>query len=186
MADLRRVPVAWTTGIGGSGLSVFYSADPDDATASLGTFFNAIKASFPGAVQWTIPSSGDKVDVATGQLTGAWTGGTAATILATGGANVYPAGTGGYVRWQTPLVVGGRRVRGRTFLCPIINDQFDSGGTLNNTTVTNWQTAANALVSAGKIVVWHRPSPGGSDGIAATVTGAVVPDRVTSLRTRRT
>lgn len=185
MADLRKVPVTWTTGAGGLGLSVFYSADPDDVTTELGTFFNAIKAAFPGSVTWSIPSSGDTIESTTGILTGAWTGGTAASITATGGTSLYAAGTGGYVRWQTPLVIGGRRLKGRTFLCPIITDQYATDGTLNSTTLSGWQTAATTLATSGKLVVWHRGTVDDPTGAAATVTAAVVPDKVTSLKTRR-
>lgn len=186
MVDIRRVKVAWQTGAGGTGLSVFHSAAADDATASLGTFFNAIKALFPTAVSWSIPATGDTIDVATGVLTGTWVGGTAASITATGGGT-YAAGTGLYVRWATALVVGGRRLQGRTFLCPVISGVYDNDGTITAGNLTTVGTAAAALVTAGKCGIWHRPtSPGASNGSFSSVTGSTVPDRVTSLRTRRT
>lgn len=185
MSELRRVPVQWQTGAGGLGVSVFYSIAADDATASLGTFFNAIKASFPAAVSWSIPSSGDKIEHTTGALTGSWSGGTAATITATG-SGTYAAGTGGYVRWYTNTIRAGRKFYGRTYLLPILSAAYDNDGTITSSNLTTWQTAANALVTAAKCVVWGRPStPGGSDGLFAGFTGAVVPDKVTSLRTRR-
>jgi hypothetical protein len=137
-------------------------------------------------VAWDIPGSGDVVDETTGLITGAWTAGTAATITATGGTGAYAAGTGAFVRWQTNGIVAGRRVRGRTFLCPIITTGFDSNGTIASTQLGTLQTAATALAAAGKNQVWHRPSPGGSDGSAHIVVAGTVPDKVTSLRTRRT
>lgn len=185
MSEIRRIPVAWTTGVGGAGVSVFYSNGVDDATASLGTFFNAIKASFPTVVNWTIPSSGDKLESTTGALTGSWSGGTAASIAGTA-ATQYVAGTGAYVRWYTNTIRAGRKFYGRTYLLPLIAAGFDSSGTIDNTTLGTLQTGVNGLVTSGKIVVWGRPSgPGATDGLFAGVTGGVVPDKVTSLRTRR-
>jgi len=182
---IRKMPVVWGTGIGGSGVSVFYSPFGVDATVELATFFNAIKTVFPNAVTWDIPGTGDVIDDTTGLITGAWTAGTAASVSGTGGTGAYVAGTGAFVRWQTGGIVNGRRVRGRTFLCPLITTAFDSNGTLSNPNVTTFQTAATTLAASGKLLIWHRPSAGGSDGSNHVVVGATVPDKVTSLRTRR-
>lgn len=185
MVDLRRVEVEWTTGIGGAGLSVFYTVDPDDATANLGTFFNAVKALFPNAVSWSIPSSGDLVDVVSGAITGGWSGGTAATISATGGVATYAAGTGTWVRWNTGGIVGRRRLQGRTFLVPLIAAIYDSDGTLQPSHVTTIQNAANTLVAADKLGTWHRPPNNITGGSFAKWTAGQARDKVTSLRTRR-
>jgi hypothetical protein len=177
--------VAWQTGVGGAGVSVFYSPFGSDPTVELGTFFTAIRTAFPNAVSWDIPATGDTVDEASGLITGAWIAGTAATVVGSGGAVGYAGGTGMYVRWQTSGIVGGRRVRGRTFLCPIVSSLFDVQGTPGAATVTMFQTAATTLVGSGKMVIWHRPPPGTTSGSAHAVVGATVPDKVTSLRTRR-
>lgn len=183
---LRRVPVAWTTGIGGTGVSIFYSLEATDITASLGTFFNAIKGYFPNIVVWNIPPSGDVIDIPTGRITGGWTGGTQASISGTA-SGAYVAGTGGYVRWQTSQIRDGRRMKGRTFLCPVNSGQYDGSGTMLDTMVTAWQTAASTLAATGTLIIYGRErTPGAGDGQSAVVTGAQVPDRVTSLRSRRT
>jgi len=183
---MRRVPVAWTTGVGGSGVSIFYTGDTDDITPQLATFFNAVKAFFPNAVTWSIPAAGDKIQDEDGHLAGAWAGGTAATVTGTGGTGSYVAGTGMYIRWLTGAVVGTHKLQGRTFLVPLMAAQFDVGS-IADATVTATQAAATALVGSNKLILWHRPSgPGASDGTNRLVIAAVVPDRVTSLRTRRT
>lgn len=184
MPNARKVPVVWNTGFGGPGLSVFYSADPDDATASLGTYFNAIKALFPNGVSWVIPGAGDLIDIASGRLTGGWTGGTAATINGTGGVATYAAGCGTYVKWLTGTIVNFRALKGKTFLVPLTAATYDSDGTLQPAHVTTLQNAANALVAAGKIAVYHRPT-GFAGGALNGVTAAQQMDRVTSLKTRR-
>lgn len=185
MTTLRRVPVAWQTGAGGAGVGVFYSLGTDDATASLGTFFTAIKGLFPTAVSWSIPAAGDTFEHTTGALIGSWTGGTAATVVGTSGG-AYAAGTGPYVRWLTNTVRAGRKFYGRTYLVPFQATSFDTDGTIQVTALGTIQTAATALVTAGKCVVWGRPLPGDpASGLFAGFFGAVVPDKVTSLRSRR-
>jgi hypothetical protein len=182
---LRKYPVQWQTGAGGTGLSVFYTAFGVDVTTELGTWFNALRFFHPTAVSWSIPGSGDIIDETTGEITGAWTGGTAASITATGAA-AYAAGTGAFVRWGTAGIVAGRRVKGRTFLCPAINSSYESDGTILNSSVTTINTATTTLVGAGKLMIWHRPTgPGASDGSGHLVVSGQVADKVTSLRTRR-
>jgi hypothetical protein len=182
---MRRVPVAWTTGVGGTGVSIFYSGDTDDLTTNLATFFNALKGFVPNAVTWQIPAAGDKINDTDGTLAGAWAGGTAATIVGTGGTGSYVAGTGMYVRWLTGAVVGHHKLQGRTFITPLMAAQFDVGG-IADATVTAVQAAATTLAASNKLILWHRPSgPGASDGTNRLVIAAVVPDKVTSLRTRR-
>jgi hypothetical protein len=183
---MRKVPVAWQTGVGGVGVSVFYTPFGTDATVELATFFNAIKTQVPSVVTWDVPGTGDVVDEASGLITGAWIGGTPATVVATGAA-IYAGGTGAYVKWQTGGIVAGRRVRGRTFLCPIINTGYDAQGTIGSGTLAVFGPAATTLAGSGKLLIWHRPSgPGATDGSSHAVVGASVPDKVTSLRSRRT
>jgi len=185
MADIRRVPVAWTTGPGGAGLSVFYSASADDATAALGTFFNAIKGLFPGAVTWSIPAAGDKLESSTGALTGTWSGGTAATVTGSGAGN-YAAGTDLYVRWLTGGLRNSRKFQGRTFLVPVLTGGYDSSGTIDNSNLSTVQTAVNTLVATGLLILWGRPiAPSTSNGLINPITAGVVPDKVTSLKSRR-
>ena len=187
MAVLLRVPVVWSGLTGLPGVSVLYwdggvSSVMTDVTA----FFNAIKGVFPSGLSWTIPNAGDNIDDATGTLIGDWSTTGGGTVSATGGFTAYAAGTGARVRWNTGNIVDGRRLRGSTFLVPLTGGGYDSSGTIENTTLSTLQTAATTLASTGALKVWSRPTPGGSDGTSGTVLSAVVPDRVTSLRSRRT
>jgi hypothetical protein len=183
--SLRKVPVTWQTGAGGTGVSIFYTQFGTDVTVELGTFFNAIKGNFPSAVTWAIPSSGDVIDEVTGKITGAWTGGTAGGTA--GSTNVaYAAGTGVYIRWQTAGIVNGRRVKGRTFLCPLVASDYQNDGTIIDANLVGMNNAATTLAASGKLNIWHRPTSSTSnDGSAHLVVGATGPDRVTSLRSRR-
>lgn len=186
MVDLRRVPVVWSGLTGLPGLSVFYTFDPDDVTTNLATFFSAISNRFPNGLTWSCAGSGDTIESTTGHLSGSWTGGTPFSQTGSGGATGYAAGVGTFLIWQTPQIIGTRRLKGRTFLVPLLSTEYQSDGSINAATNTTFQTAANTLVGTAKLVVWHRPDPGGSNGLAVTTTAATLPDRVTSLRTRRT
>lgn len=183
--SIHRVEVVWNGLSGMPGLSVFYGSNGSLLVADLNTFFNAIKAHFPSGLTWQTPAAGDIIDEVTGTLEGEWSGGAASSISGTGGGGAgYAAGCGAYVIWGTATIAAGRRLKGRTFLCPIIGSDYDAQGTILSTAQTNFQTAANALVTAGNLKIWHRPKGGGGGGTGA-VTSAVVPDQVTSLKSRR-
>lgn len=183
MANIEKIEVLWSGATGLPGVSVFYGGSGLAANAAIKTFFTAVQSLFPAGLQWQIPTSGDTVDVASGVLTGSWVNAPGGgTVVASGAAN-YAAGCGAFVKWQTSAVIGGRRLKGRTFLAPLINSAYDNG-TIVNANLTTIQNAANALATAAVTTVWHRPV-GGSGGVAVSPTAALVPDQVTSLRTRR-
>lgn len=193
MTTMRRCRVSWDGLPGLPGLSTFYFGVASPNVSALVTFFTAIKALFPSALSWTIPSSGDEIDDASGALTGGWVGSGGGTVTATGGAGAYAAGTGCQVQWQTGVVAHGRRIKGSTFLVPTVVGMYDTNGTLTSANQTTVQTAANALVASGVAWgIWQRPKKDPVShvvtrvGLYAATNAATVPDRVTSLRTRRT
>lgn len=182
---MRRVQPLWQTGPGGTGLSTFYTLDSVDATVEIGAFFNTIKSLFSDQTSVTVPSNGDTLDASNGQLVGAWSGGTASTATGTT-HSAYVAGTGCFVKWNTGVVVGGHRVKGRTFIAPILSADFDVTGNISSGALAVVQGAATTLAGSGKIYVWHRPKPrGATNGQMCLITSATVPNEVTSLSTRR-
>lgn len=185
MANIKRVFVQWNGLTALPGVSVFYSSAATDVTTDLGTFFNAIKTLFPSGLTWQVPGSGDTLDDASGALVGGWSG-TAASVTATGGAGAYAAGCGCYIQWATGAIVGKRRLRGRTFLAPLLASGYDSSGTIAASTISTTTTAIATLAGSSKLVIWHRPGKGlFTGGSSALVTGGNVPDQVTSLKSRR-
>lgn len=186
MADVARIRVVLSTGVGGAGVATYY-CDPADlgGRTALGTFYTAWGAGMPPVFTWNIPASGDTIESTTGTLTGGWTSGSTITGTATG-SSAYAGGTGTYIRWDTGAVVGGRRLRGRTFMVPMSAATYDGNGNIVDATLASLQTATNTLVTNSSFVIWHRPStPGGSDGSTHLVTSGTCIDKVTSLRTRR-
>ncbi len=186
MVTMRRLRVSWD-GLGGlPGLSTFYYGVASPNVSDCKTFFNTIKDYFPNGLTWNIPSSGDELDSATGALTGVWLGTGGGSVVASGGAVPYAAGTGCRVKWSTGVIHNGRRVLGSTFLVPITTSNYDTSGTIGSTALTAFQTAATAFAASGVAKgIWSKGRSEG-DGIYAAIATGEVPDRVTSLRSRRT
>jgi hypothetical protein len=182
---MRKVVVVWAGLSGLPGVSVHYCGDTDDITTNLATWFTAMQSIFPAGLTWSIPSTGDKISDDSGHLTGAWTGGTAATVNASG-AQPHAAGTGTFVKWTTGAVVGTRRLQGRTFLAPIMNSAYNNSGGIVAGNLTTLQNACNTLVGSNKLIIWHRPKTKTSnDGTGRLAIGASVSTRVSSLDSRR-
>lgn len=184
MATLNRYRVVWTGGPGGTGLSTFFS-EPAAATAlaDIRAFFNAIASLWPGAITWTFPNSGDQIESATGKLTGGWTQAAAAPVTGGNGASSYASGVGSRVVWETNTILDGRRLKGSTFLTSMATIAYQSDGTLDPGVIATVGGAAATLVATNSLVVWSRPRAGLSG--YGSVEGYSIPDRVTSLRSRR-
>jgi len=185
MSGLRRLPVTWSGLTGLPGVSIFYSDFGVDAGASLAPFFSSISNRFPNGLSWSLPASGDVIEDTTGAVTGAFTSGTTVSQTGSGGAGAYAAGVGIAITWQTDDIFNGRRLKGRTFMCPLLASEFQTDGTVTAACITTLSAAATTLVATDDLRIWHRPSPGGSDGDSGAVVGFSIADRVTALRSRR-
>jgi len=191
MADLEKVVCAWSQFTGAPGYSVFYGPDAATLLPVLHTFFEAIKAVFPAPLTITYPTNGFIIDDLTGAQTGTWTT-TAQTATVGTGTGAYVGTAGPVVSWRTssltPVVPGvrggGKLLRGRTYLVPVIIGQFDNQGNISGSCVTLIQSAANAVAASTKLGAWHRPK-GGTGGMSAQVTTALVTNLPATMRSRR-
>ena len=191
MTNIVRIRVPWSgTAIVGPGVSTFFygtSSGPGDITTALNTFFTAIRGQLPTGITFTIPSGGDVIDDATGNLTGAWTGGTGSTVT-TNGTGSYAAGVGARIAWTTAAIHKKRRVRGTTYIVPLLTASFGTNGSLVASTSTTLTNAAAALQATPNTfpLIWSRPTKGTADGVSSSITGSSVPTSVSWLRGRRT
>lgn len=185
MPGLQKVIIDWTGFQGAPGYSILYRSDTTPAVDNIRTFLDSVKALLPSGVNVKVRTSGDIVDSSTGALTGSWSVGASAAVVGIASGS-YVGGAGAVVRWLTDGIVGGHRVRGRTFLVPLVYTAFESNGTLAAGTVTTILAAAAALVTSEgtEFGVWHRPVNGGG-GQWFNVVGADVPDRSALMRSRR-
>lgn len=204
MTDLQRVNVAWQNWPGAPGLSQFYFfvTGTQGNVDALRTFFDAVKSLLPSGLSITVPGSGDIINDADGKITGSWSVTTPPLVVSATGAGAYAGNAGCVVHWLTSGVIGGRRVRGRTFLVPTIATQFETNGSLTSAALTTVGTAADALITATSATyrVWSRPvtahteydrDTGQPKSIPARagsnhgVNGRRIPDLAVSLRSRR-
>jgi len=189
MANLIKQQVTWTgTSVTGGGISTFYfDGAVAGSTAKLTTFFTAISSGMPSGITWHIPNTGDLIDVATGSITGTWTDGTPGTVTGAG-SSLFAAGVGCRIVWNTAGIRGGRRVRGTTFVVPIMAASYQTDRSIDNGVVAAVQSAASTLGTSGTnpLVIYSRPTTAHPVGPQQTVTGATVPDQVSWLRSRRT
>jgi len=186
---MQRVSVAWQNWPGAPGSTVFYGSSATWAQAdvdALRTFFAAFSSLLPSGLTITVPPSGDTVDDQTGAIVGAWSVATPPIVVTGSGAGNYAGNAGAVVHWLTDDVVNGRRVRGRSFLVPLVSTAYDTAGSLATTAITTLTNAAAALVSATnpRLLVWHRPLPPAA-GSSYPINASRVPDLAVSLRSRR-
>lgn len=189
----------WQVPQGGAGNSVmnfdddspFDQAAADELVDAVGDFWDTFVSRFPIGVTVTVDPLVVQLGAANGVLDETWT---ATPHAATTGSNNQAssaAGVGCRVRWNTQGIRNGRRVIGTTFIVPLSADQYEVNGTLGSTTISGITTAAEALLGRANaashaMVVWSRPTPGvGTNGFVSPVTGALVPDKVAWLRTRK-
>lgn len=182
-----EILVDWTTPAGNEHRNVMYFDAALSIAAqrlALSTFLTAVKASLSNQVSYLIETSGRVLDDATGALTGSWASGTAYT--GTGGSATQPVADATQLlfRWTTPTIVGGRFLKGRTY----IPGFFAGGLAAGNVTaaqVTGLSTAANTFANdpAG-FGIWHRPVLGAGGDFVPTTGGSLWAE-LAVLRKRR-
>jgi hypothetical protein len=170
--------------VGPSVMTFHFLGTATGMTADLFTFYDTIKTRLPSIVTVSIPNSGDEIDSATGELTGSWTDGTATAVAGLGTAQC-PQGVGCRVVWNTNGFLAGRRVRGSTFLVPLDASMYSTLGLLSASR-SQIEGAAAALVTAtsGDMVVFSRPKAGTPGGYSS-ITSSTVPNKISTLRSRR-
>lgn len=190
---IHRVTAVWTGFTGGPGYTSFYFSPftgGGDAAAARGrvrAFFAAMSQQIATSSLITVSPTIEVVDESTGELQGYIDDETEVSPVPGASSGSYVGSAGGVVSWNTNTVVGGRRVRGRTFVVPMRTNAFDGDGTLAPSTITAMRDGADALLEAEfeqELVIWSRPRAG-SPGVIAPVTGYRIPDMAAVLRSRR-
>ncbi len=194
---IARIRTVLTGFPGGPGVATMYSVNNATLAASVRAFWLAAGSYMAGGVTIQVEGGGDLLESTTGVLTGAWSGATPAVVTSPN-SGVYSAPSGAVVDWLSPTILDGRRVRGRTFVVPLIGSTYEGNGTLSPSTVTGLKAAGDNLVIAesGGLCVWHRPRKArAANGTIPAVTARLgghalittcrVPDIAAVLRSRR-
>lgn len=193
MATLQRVRSVWTGFQGAPGYTDMYFgvSDPPSESAqdhvdAVADFWGALVSFIPTVVTITVEPVVIELEAEDGLIIGERTVGTAPAAVDCTASGAYAAPTGCTVQWITSTYLGGRRLRGRSYVVPLSTQAYQDNGTLYDTTRAAIEAAGEALrVDAGDMVVWHRPTDAGNDGTQALVTSVKVGDRCAILRSRR-
>lgn len=194
MASLYQITVRWTGFVGAPGYTRmhFMTNSPSQAEAvaaaqDMADFFSAISALLPTDIELTFDLEVPVLLDSTGQPQQFLNLPAQPTITQPTGAGAYAAPAGASVQWLTSAVNNGRRVRGRTYLVPLIDGAYDSVGTLDAADQAVIQTAASTLYNSlnSLLAVFSRPSTAPDNGFSTQVTGAAVADKVAILKSRR-
>jgi hypothetical protein len=211
MANVSTVTAVWNGFPGAPGYTLFRFAELDTgaklnaAGAAIRTFFLALTTYMaPTPSQWTVQVTPlvQHHDIATGKLQGESTMGTVPTVNnGTGPAGtVFAGGSGAVIHWTTGATHDGRKIRGRTFLVPLLSNAYSTDGTITPALQTALQNAGNALIADSTTEfgvysrIWDKKPgdppvdvpPKQTSGLFTPATGCLVPDRSAQLRTRRT
>lgn len=195
MANIEKLVCTWNYGTGAPGYTTFFVSAAQAASFQprLVTFWTAVAPYLATAFSVVVPPNGEVIDETTGKMVNVWSGPTQVTVTGTAAA-AWASTSGALVRWDTGRFANGRKVRGRTFIVPIVSSAYSSG-TISTTVANAINAAATTLWNAapGVMVVWTRPKYDHSTnpptlktpGISYPVNSATTPTKVTYLSSRR-
>jgi hypothetical protein len=189
--EVMRIRWIWTGGTIGTGYTAFHAVGGTeqyfaDQTSNfmLAACGSGASSAIPNGIKVTPDGFVDILSAASGSLVSS-VGITAPSVINGGSGGSYAAPGGVCVNWSTGGVVGGKRVRGRTFIVPLNSTKYDTQGTLDDSYRTSLMAAAFTYRNGThQPVVWHRPV-GGAGGSVHVITGSGVRDRVSLLTSRR-
>jgi hypothetical protein len=157
----------------------------------LRALYAAFSAHFPSNYNWTVDPEVTVIDEFSGKLLRYMDDPAPQAGVGGSGSLSHAAGVGLRIVWRTTVVGAHRLIRGANFITPISINDLDVDGSPGNAALTALRNGANNYISglvAGGItpVVYHRPAKGTQvGGVAAPIQSAEVPDRISSLRSRR-
>lgn len=159
---MLRIRTVLTGTTGGPFLSTMYFGGADDQTAAnnanaaVGAFWGSVDNFLGNSLSWS--TAAEVVKMSTSGVVSATFAVT--PISGAGGATgVYMApASQGLVRWRTGSYIGGREVRGRTFIPAVTQANSTSAGGPGTTFVTGVNTAAATLISDpnSELIVWSK------------------------------
>lgn len=160
---VRKVDVVWS-GLPGAPYytQFFFGHEPGSATASAAavrTFLLALVNMHVTPLVAQIRPDQVIIDTATGKPTATETGAAQAQVPFAGTGDPLPYMTQVLIRMKTGLYNNGHRLQGRIYI-PGCREASNIGGVITATDLTNYNTAAAALISGtastGKWAIWSR------------------------------
>lgn len=116
---VREILVDWTTAAGTGKRSVMFFNEVTavaDQRAALDDFLTAFCGGLDNTTSYVIETAGRELSTTTGELIGAWAEPTVYTGTGTISGECVPDAAQVLVRWDTGNIVGGRFLRGHTYI----------------------------------------------------------------------
>lgn len=193
MSAIQRVQVQWTGFQGAPGYSVlhnFTSGDPQGGNLfhdAVDAMFRAMSPVITSDVVLQVEDEWQILESSTGVLEGVEATTNPKTDINAGGIGAYSTPVGAVINWGTDTIRNGRRLRGRTFVVPLVGSAFGSDGQLTTDAQSTLQGAVTGFIGTFGIepIVFGRPGPLGNDGVFGPITSGRVPRLAAILRSRR-
>ena len=184
----REILVNWTTASGGGKVSVLNFHDTSSVVAqraAINTFYDALASVLSNQVSWSIAQSGREFNNATGALTGEWSDSTNHVGAGSNTGQSVADASQVLIRWNSGVVVGGRFVKGRTYI-PGLSVANLSSGNLSSSANTVFANAAAAFLATSGVefAVYHRPVNGAGGQLLAAESATVWNELAVLLRRR--
>jgi len=169
-----RVRTSITGGQGGPYLSTLYfnvvgGLTAANANAAVGAFWLAVKGRVATGITMSTEAEVATIDIATGQVTGI-TAVTPVVNVGTAAGDTCPPATQGLLRWRTGTYIGGREIRGRTFL-PGVTETDNVNGVPSASYISTVNAAAAAMIADANsdFMVYSRKNFDAAPGLSGSV-----------------
>lgn len=182
---MLRVRTGWSGLQGAPYLSTMFFDGTDltaatNAVTATHAFWTAIKDRIHSSCAWTVSGEVEVIVPATGTLSAVYSVGDTHGVGADTN-DLLPFTVQGLLRWNTGVITGGRRLRGRNFI-PGPTEGYSTLGIPASSYISNIAAGAAGLIAdAGSVLgVWSR-----KNGVFEPVTGYSVWNEWGSLLSRR-
>lgn len=152
ITGLTGAPYLSVMNFGGSNLT-----DAQGAADAVRAFWFAIRNEFHSGNTVRVRPNVVYFNVTDGETIGNYSVTAPATVTGGASGDALPYATQGLVQWRTGVYIGGREIRGRTFIGGMTENQ-SANGHLAAASITAFQTAGAALIAdtPPAFVIWSK------------------------------
>lgn len=178
MADLYEIKTFWSAENSPGGESIMYFRDGtatlDFLRQSINVMYTSVATRFDSLTTWSVAQSGNIVDEATGTLVDEWSSGNDYSGNGSASGQPVPNEAQLLIRWNPQVIIGGRRLKGRTYVPGLSSLAMDAGH-VSSAVVGDFQAAAEQFIDdcATQFVTWRRPVEGAGGASASVITASI-------------